>query len=144
MFLVLRFVSHSSETGKNYASPFCDPAKHGFARAIDEPRQAGICAVDAASSVDHLLPLRRTLSGPVQGPVVLVPRSVPMHGVCAVSLSRKLAGHRSVFARAVLQTWLRRKELIDLTLEHIQRREDHWAIVDLVGKRRAHPHGPDA
>lgn len=29
---------------------------------------------------------------------------------------------------------LRRRELIDLTLDHIQRREDHWAIVDLVGK----------
>jgi hypothetical protein len=29
---------------------------------------------------------------------------------------------------------LRRGELIDLTFEHIQRREDHWAIVDLVGK----------
>jgi integrase len=28
----------------------------------------------------------------------------------------------------------RRSELIDLTLNHIQRREDHWAIVDLVGK----------
>jgi site-specific recombinase XerD len=29
---------------------------------------------------------------------------------------------------------LRRSELIDLTFDHIQRREDHWAIVDLVGK----------
>ena len=29
---------------------------------------------------------------------------------------------------------LRRRELIDLTVDHIQRREDHWAIVDLVGK----------
>ena len=29
---------------------------------------------------------------------------------------------------------LRRRELIDLTTDHIQRREDHWAIVDLVGK----------
>ncbi len=29
---------------------------------------------------------------------------------------------------------LRRRELIDLTLDHIQRREDHWAILDLVGK----------
>ncbi len=27
-----------------------------------------------------------------------------------------------------------RKELIDLSFDHIQRREDHWAIVDLVGK----------
>lgn len=29
---------------------------------------------------------------------------------------------------------LRRRELIDLTLDHLQRREEHWAIVDLVGK----------
>ena len=29
---------------------------------------------------------------------------------------------------------LRRGELIDLTFDHVQRREDHWAIVDLVGK----------
>ena len=29
---------------------------------------------------------------------------------------------------------LRRSKLIDLTSDHIQRREDHWAIVDLVGK----------
>lgn len=29
---------------------------------------------------------------------------------------------------------LRRRELTELTLAHLQRREDHWAIVDLVGK----------
>ena len=29
---------------------------------------------------------------------------------------------------------LRRRELISLELDHLQRREDHWAIVDLVGK----------
>jgi site-specific recombinase XerD len=29
---------------------------------------------------------------------------------------------------------LRRRELIDLNLSHIQKREDHWAIVDLIGK----------
>jgi len=29
---------------------------------------------------------------------------------------------------------LRRRELTELTLGHLQRREDHWAIVDLVGK----------
>jgi site-specific recombinase XerD len=29
---------------------------------------------------------------------------------------------------------LRRRELTELTVEHFQRREDHWAIVDLVGK----------
>ncbi len=29
---------------------------------------------------------------------------------------------------------LRRSELVHLKVEHIQKREDHWAIVDLVGK----------
>jgi len=29
---------------------------------------------------------------------------------------------------------LRRRELADLLLDHLQRREEHWAIVDLVGK----------
>ena len=29
---------------------------------------------------------------------------------------------------------LRRSELAHLAMEHLQRREDHWAIVDLVGK----------
>jgi integrase len=29
---------------------------------------------------------------------------------------------------------LRKHEAVTLTLEHIQQREEHWAIVDLVGK----------
>jgi integrase len=40
---------------------------------------------------------------------------------------------RSILA-VLLGCGLRRRELTDLTLEHLQRREDHWAIVDLVGK----------
>jgi site-specific recombinase XerD len=40
---------------------------------------------------------------------------------------------RAILA-VLLGCGLRRRELIGLTLDHIQRREDHWAIVDLVGK----------
>jgi site-specific recombinase XerD len=40
---------------------------------------------------------------------------------------------RAILA-VLLGCGLRRKELIDLTFDHIQSREDHWAIVDLVGK----------
>jgi site-specific recombinase XerD len=40
---------------------------------------------------------------------------------------------RAILA-VLLGCGLRRGELIDLTSEHIQRREDHWAIVDLIGK----------
>jgi site-specific recombinase XerD len=40
---------------------------------------------------------------------------------------------RAILA-VLLGCGLRRRELIDQRLDHIQRREDHWAIVDLVGK----------
>src|SRR5215469_12741761 len=40
--------------------------------------------------------------------------------------------------RAMLATLLgcglRRRELADLTFAHVQQREEHWAIVDMVGK----------
>jgi integrase len=39
---------------------------------------------------------------------------------------------------------LRRRELIDLTVDHLQRREEYWAIVEPGGKRRAYPYCPDA
>jgi len=40
---------------------------------------------------------------------------------------------RAILA-VLLGCGLRRGELTELTLAHLQRREDHWAIVDLIGK----------
>src|SRR5882757_2100204 len=40
---------------------------------------------------------------------------------------------RAILA-VLLGCGLRRRELSDLTLDHLQRREEHWAIMDLVGK----------
>jgi site-specific recombinase XerD len=40
---------------------------------------------------------------------------------------------RAIIA-VLLGCGLRRRELADLSFEHLQRREDRWAIVDLVGK----------
>jgi site-specific recombinase XerD len=40
---------------------------------------------------------------------------------------------RAILA-ALLGCGLRRRELTELTVEHFQQREDHWAIIDLVGK----------
>jgi site-specific recombinase XerD len=49
--------------------------------------------------------------------------------------ARTLKGKRDRAIIAVLLgCGLRRRELADLTFDHLQRREDHWAIVDLVGK----------
>src|ERR1700689_2773953 len=49
--------------------------------------------------------------------------------------THSLKGKRDRAILAVLLgCGLRRGELIDLAFDHIQRREDHWAIVDLIGK----------
>src|SRR5437879_8806523 len=44
---------------------------------------------------------------------------------------------RAIIA-VLLGCGLRRRELADLSFDHLQRREDRWAIVDLVGKRLPH------
>jgi len=49
--------------------------------------------------------------------------------------ARTLKGKRDRAILAVLLgCGLRRGELTELKLDHLQRREDHWAIVDLIGK----------
>ena len=47
--------------------------------------------------------------------------------------SLKGARDRAMLA-LLLGCGLRRRELVDLEFGHIQLREDHWAVVDLVGK----------
>ena len=40
---------------------------------------------------------------------------------------------RAILA-VLLGCGLRRRELTELTVEHFEQREDHWAIIDLIGK----------
>ena len=47
--------------------------------------------------------------------------------------TRKGKRDRAMLA-ILLGCGLRRRELADLDFAHLQRREEHWAIVDLVGK----------
>jgi hypothetical protein len=48
------------------------------------------------------------------------------------SLSTSILGF--FLFREFFLSLLRRHEAVTLTLDHLQQREDHWAIVDLVGK----------
>src|SRR6266571_245858 len=48
---------------------------------------------------------------------------------------QRLTGKRDrALLALLLACGLRRHEAVTLTLDHLQQREDHWAIVDLVGK----------
>ena len=49
--------------------------------------------------------------------------------------AKTLKGKRDrVITAVLLGCGLRRRELADLSFDHLQRREDRWAIVDLIGK----------
>ena len=49
--------------------------------------------------------------------------------------AERLMGKRDRALLAVLLACgLRRHEAVELTFEHLQQREEHWAIVDLIGK----------
>jgi site-specific recombinase XerC len=48
---------------------------------------------------------------------------------------------RAILA-VLLGCGLRRRELSDLTLDHLQCREEHWAIIDLIGKGASHSDRP--
>lgn len=51
------------------------------------------------------------------------------------TLATTLKGKRDrAILALLLGCGLRRRELTELTVDHFQRREDHWAIVDLIGK----------
>src|SRR5258708_27077365 len=92
----------------NSEDQLCHPAKQYIAGVADARRQVGFRAVDGAFAADDVSALRGPLSRRVQGQDVQLPRSVPLHGVCAVGVSREPARDRGVSAGAdpeALSNW---------------------------------------
>jgi site-specific recombinase XerD len=57
------------------------------------------------------------------------------HALWQAPNRQRLKGKRDRALRALLLACgLRRQEIVTLTFDHLQQREEHWAIVDLVGK----------
>jgi len=55
---------------------------------------------------------------------------------------QRLKGKRDrALLALLLACGLRRHEAVALRLDHLQQREEHWALVDLVGKRRPRSNG---
>src|SRR5258705_4975847 len=78
----------------------CDPARNSLVGGSHEPGQIGVCANHAAFAVDDVSPLRGALWRRAQGQEFFLPRPLSVPGFCSTDLSRKLARHRSVSARA--------------------------------------------
>src|SRR5215475_14259526 len=82
----------------NRESTFCHPAANSLAGGLDEYGQAGVRADYPASAAYHVSALRGSLRWKPQDQEFFLSRSVSLHGVCPVDLSRELARHRSVSA----------------------------------------------
>ncbi len=87
-------------TDLNVARLFDDPELRVTAGVVDVHGQAGFRAADGAPAAAHVSSLRRALPGRAQGQELLVPRSVPVHGLRVADLSREPARHRSLPASA--------------------------------------------
>src|SRR5205823_10332306 len=90
-------------TDLNRKCKVCDPAMGSIAGATNVRGQAGLRTSHGASAAPQLSQNRHPLCGRTEGEVVLVARSVPVHGIRAADLSGEPARHRSLFARTAFQ-----------------------------------------
>ena len=99
-------------------------------RLADEAADAGLLSPDLAAGIRRAKGSKRL--GVRFGNCGPSPRALwqlPDNGTL------KSKRDRAILA-VLLGCGLRRRELSDLTIDHLQRREEHWAIIDLIGKGR--------
>jgi site-specific recombinase XerD len=101
-------------------------------RLADEAADAGLLSPDLAAGIRRVKGSKRLgvrLGNWLTAEQALSLWQLPTAGTL------KSKRDRAILA-VLLGCGLRRRELSDLTLDHLQRREEHWAIIDLVGKGR--------
>jgi site-specific recombinase XerD len=99
-------------------------------RLAFEAADSGLLSPELAASI-------RRVKGPKKLGVRLGNWLTAQQGrdLLCVPLGSSVRGKRDYAMLALLLgCGLRRSELVQLTMEHLQQREGHWAIIDLVGK----------
>src|SRR6516225_6089403 len=90
-------------TDLNCRDQVCDPAMGSIGGVTNVRGQAGLCTSHGAPAAAQLPQNRYPLCGRAESEVVLLSRSIPVHGVCSADLSGESARHRSVSASPALQ-----------------------------------------
>ena len=100
----------------NFVADICHPARQPFAGGVDEFGKTGVRADHGASAADDVSPLCDALRGRAQSQIVLVPRSIPVHGLCAAYLSGEPAGHRIAVSVYVLVAIVKKRLALSASL----------------------------
>jgi site-specific recombinase XerD len=99
-------------------------------RLAYEAADSGLLSSDLAAGIRRVKGVRNL--GTRLGNWLTVEQSIAL---CRVPDSNKLKGKRDrALLALLLACGLRRHEAVGLRIEHLDQREEHWAIVDLKGK----------
>src|ERR1700720_4610955 len=99
-------------------------------RLAYEAADSGLLSSDLAAGIRRVKGVRNL--GMRLGNWLTVEQSIAL---CRAPDGTKLKGKRDrALLALLLACGLRRHEAVSLRLEHLEQREEHWAIVDLVGK----------
>jgi site-specific recombinase XerD len=125
--VVLRYRFHLEERG--LASGTINVRMAAVRRLAFEAADSGLLSPELAAGIHRVRKLGSRLGNWLTAGEASALLQVPN--------GQTLTGKRNRAILAVLLGWgLRRRELAELTLESLQRREERWAIVDLIGKGR--------
>ena len=126
--VVLRYRIHLEQ--RKYAPATINLRLAAVRRIAYEAADAGLLSPDLAAGIRRVKGVRRI--GVRLGNWLTPEQGRRLLESATLSTARELRDHAMV--AMLIGCGLRRAELLALSLESIQRREEHWVIADLVGK----------